>query len=239
MKPRFAWSVPWNEAAALAPLRAWTGVEVCEAADRVWLSAPYLNDDQSDELRRVPGIDRYTVLDDGQLAATGRIVPSGRLPAGPWRPFVDWMRWELPTAALPTDRPASVALRLVRSTEERAPNVLATTLALWGAYAVAAPQVRLARWSFAADRRGRVVVRGTPLPPVRGPRFVEQDGLAVPVGYAWFPLLPADIVRTAFDAPADHLVLWSAENVAQTIAPDDWVQASRSAVRRTLADCAP
>jgi len=233
MNARFALALPQVEAACLAAVRRWPGLEVCEAAGTVWLRAPHLDDDQWEFCRRLPGADRYTLADDGRLLRVGMLVPHGRPPAGPWRPIVQWLGVELPTTDSPPPPPPPAPLALVRSTVERAPTWLLTDLETWTAYAATAPQVRLACWSVAADPAGRVEVRGTPLPPLPGARFVETDGIAVPLGYAWSPGVPAALLRQAFRLEHGDALLWTADGTRRRIAAGDWVRATRSAVRLT------
>lgn len=233
VKFRFAWSMPLAELRALGSIRRWSGLEGLSAAPRIWLRAQSLEDEQWERVRRLPGADRYLVLDDGQLLPVGCMVPRGRLPEGEWRPLDRMLAVVLPPTDDPCVAPAPTPLRLVRSNQEREATWLQTSLTEWANYAAVAPQVRLARWSFVADRRGRVVVRGAPLPPLPGIRFVEQSGIAVPSGCAWSPSLPVDVVREAFALTANECLLWTADGACERIAADDWVQAARSAVRLT------
>jgi hypothetical protein len=238
VKPRFAWSLPTTEARALGSVRRWSGLETLERSPLVWLRAGRLEDEQWELVRRLPGADRYTVLDDGQLLPVGGIVPRGRLPDGVWQPLDRWLAVELPTADEPAAAPSPASLQLVRSVVEREATWLQTSLAAWTAYVALAPQVRLARWSFVADRRGRIVVRGAPLPPLPGLRFVDHSGIVVPVGFTWSPHLPADVLRETFDLQKDDSLLWTPDGACERIAADDWVQATRSAARLTR-DAAP
>jgi hypothetical protein len=93
--------------------------------------------------------------------------------------------------------------------------------------------VRLNCWSFALNPAGEVLVRGKPLPPLDGTRLVETEGIAVPVGYAWSPAVPAAIVRRAMRLEKDETLVWTADGARRTVAAGDWVRATRSAVRLT------
>lgn len=234
MKPRFAWSLP-AAARLLAPMRRWSGIEVCEAPPLVWCRVGHLEDEQWEHLRRVPGADRFTVLDDGQLIPAGALVPRGSLPEGAWRPLADWLSFTLPLAGELDVALSPVALRLVRTSNVREPTWLVVSLDAWSAYARVAPQIRLGCWAFVADDRRRVIVRGIPLPPLAGRPFVEQDGIAVPAGWSWSPNLPTDVLREAFCLAEGESVLWESEAAAQHIGARDWVRATRGAVRRTFA----
>jgi hypothetical protein len=234
---RYAWSLPLAEVRALGLVLGWSGVEVLEAAPRLWLRASALSDEQWDACLRLPGADRFTLLSDGQLIRVGNTVPHGRLPQGTWTPIRNALRLELPRADDgPTRRPTPTNLRLVRSTEPAEPNWLLVKLADWVAYAATAPQVRLARLSFVAAERVAVAVRGEPLPPLAGRRFVERSGIVVPAGWTWAPALPAEIVREALKLAPGDCAWFGTDGTWRVISSGDWVQASRSAARLTAAE---
>lgn len=233
MNARFALSLPLADAALLGPLRRWPAVEVSRADDSVWLRAASLQDEQWEYCRRLPGVDRYEVLEDGQLLPAGKLVPRGVLPAGPWEPLAAWLRVELPSSDTSLAAAPRMALKLIRSSEPRAATWLLTDMNEWRCYASTAPQARLARWTFAADAAGNVIVRGTPLPPLRGTQYVEENGIAVPAGWTWSPAVDAAVVRTSLQMEPGACALWQTDGSWQKITADDWVRATRSAVRLT------
>jgi hypothetical protein len=145
----------------------------------------------------------------------------------------------LPVIDTPAASPQPTVLRLVRASHELDATWLLTTFETWAAYAVQAPQVRLARWSFVAGRDGRVVVRGAPLPPLPGQRFVDREGIVVPAGYTWSPAVDAQTVRQCWSLDRGECVLWMADGSCQRIALENWVQATRSAVRLTAREFVP
>lgn len=234
---RFAWSLPITEARALGFVLGWNDVEVLEAAPRVWLRASALSDEQWEQCRRLPGADRYTVLADGQLLRVGNTVPLGRLPQGAWAPIRKALQLELPRADdAPTRPPEPANIRIVRSDEVAEANWLVATMADWLAYAATAPQVRLARWTFIAAENGAVAIRGEPLPPLPGRRFVEQSGIVVPAGSTWEPAVEPEILRRALGLNPGDSAWFAADGAWRLIAAGDWVQASRSSVRLTAAE---
>jgi hypothetical protein len=120
---------------------------------------------------------------------------------------------------------------LVPSEAEGEPNVLVTSRACWLAYGGNAPQARLDRWSFAMETTGRVAVRGRPLPPIAGTRYIEQEGVAAPAGWSWVPRLSAQVVREALQLDAGDLALLHDDGTWDYIAAEDFVRATRSAIR--------
>lgn len=234
MNARFALSLPAAQAACLGPLRRWSAFEICEAGAALWLRAARLGDEQWDFCRRLPGAERYEVLEDGQLLPVGARVPRGFLSEGPWEALSGWLRLAAPPAETALAACPRTSLRLVRSSQLRPASWLLASLAEWSEYVETAPQVRLARWSFAADARGRALIRGAPLPPVRGVQYVEDSGIAAPAGWHWSPPVEPAIVRRALGLEQGDSVLWFADGSWQKIVSGDWVQATRSAARLTV-----
>jgi hypothetical protein len=125
------------------------------------------------------------------------------------------------------------SLRLARCTDEREAELLLTRLDLFARFAAMAPQVRLDRLQFAADEAGDVLVRGRPLPPLPGRRFVLQSGVAVPAGFCWQPAVDADVVARCFGASGSALVVWYEDGTLTRLHGEQFAQATRSAVRAT------
>jgi hypothetical protein len=218
---------------ALGRLRRIPGLEVLQQNNWLWLRGGALDHKLDKAIRSIPGATRLRVLPDGQLVPDGRLVPSGYLPQGPWTGLAQWLAPELPTPALSGRINQRVPVRLVRSRWLADPNVLMTSSQLWQDYAVWAPQVRLDRWAFAVGPRSDVVVRGEPLPPIKGRRFVERHGVAVAAGWTWTPPVEAAVLSQALKLREGDLALLHADAEWDFVRGDDFVRASRSAVRRS------
>ncbi len=159
--------------------------------------------------------------------------PKNRLPGGPWVSLPKWLALELPPAGLAGRSEQRTPMVLVRSSRPETASVLLTSIDRWEAYAIQAPQVRLDRWQFAVAEDGRVVVRGEPLPPLPGERWVDREGIAVPAGWRWSPPVEAAIVRAVFGLEPGDLALWQTDGTWQRIRAADFMPASRAAVRAT------
>jgi hypothetical protein len=216
------------------------GIEVCERPGSVWLRGGDLESVDS-QLRGLPDARRFRCLADGQLIAVDHLVPSSVLPEGEWTPLAKWFTCTMPLSAWPGSTPPGAVLRLVRTSTPVEPSLLLLPLGDWQAYVATAPQVRLDRLSFALDSAGRVLVRGVPLPPLDGQRFVEFEGIAVPVGWHWQPAVDAATLRALFgldstsEVPRHHqgdLALFTSANCEWEQIPEPaFVQVTRSAVR--------
>jgi hypothetical protein len=247
MSERWAAALPIAHAAHLGRFRLRGGIEVCQQGETLWLSG---NDLEAVDvtLRGLPDVRRFRCLQDDQLIELEQRVPSHMLPAGTWVPLGAWLKGMLPQCAWPGQAPPKIALRLERAVTPQEPTLLELPLPAWQAYVATAPQVRLDRLSFALDSRKRVLVRGTPLPPLAGRRFVEFDGIAVPIGWHWTPAVDAQTVRQCLQLDShedealqtqgelgkgrgDLALLTSEDCQWERIPGDAFVQATRSAVR--------
>jgi len=228
-----AWAVclARDDAAAIGRLRRRPGIEVCEAEAGVWLRGSRLDDDLDRALRGLPGGRRFRVLPDRQLVPADARVPEGHLPEASWTPIAEWVSPRSQPAALPGELPCKATLRVVRCDLPREANVLLTTLPAWREYAAEAPQIRLDRWAFAVGDRSRVVIFGSPPPPIPGTRYVAEQGVAVPCGWAWSPPVEAPVVQQALGIGRGDLALLHADGTWDHIRAGDLVRATRSAVR--------
>ena len=243
--PGWAIRLDRRDVAAAGRLRQVAGVEVCEQADAVWFCGPQAGEELQWQLAAVAGARRFSVLPDGQLLPCGARVPQGRLPQGPWTALVRWMGCVLPPARLAGRSETLLSPALVRTDRVAEASLLLTRFDLWAAYALEAPQVRLDRWRFAVAADGRVVVHEQALsrpvanlsyglPPLPGDRWVEQEGIAVPAGWTWTPAVAAALLREVFGLAAGDVALWHVDGVWERIAADEFVRATRAAVRETL-----
>ena len=76
-----------------------------------------------------------------------------------------------------------------------------------------------------------MIVRGEPLPPLPGQRWVDREGIAVPAGWRWSPPVEAAIVRAVFGLEPGDFALWQTDGTWQRIRAADFTPASRAAVR--------
>ncbi len=233
MSQRWAVQLDSTEVGSLGRLRLAAGAEVCQLGQDIWVRGEQLDDGLARVLRRHPHARRHWVLPDNQLVSPGRIVPSGHLPSGPWYPLSDWLTIRLPRACEAPVGIGSVRMRLVRSSDCRPANVLLTDLANWVRYGSTAHEVRLSHCFFAVDADQRVVVRGTPLPPLLGVQYAEQDGVAVAVGWTWRPAVDATVLKHVFRLQQHDLALWHADQTWEHLQGEQFVRASRAAIRAT------
>jgi hypothetical protein len=233
-----------RDVAAAGRLRLVADVEVCEQPNAVWLRGPQAGDELHWQLAAVAGARRFSVLTDGQLLPCGARVPQGWLPQGPWTALGQWMGLEPPPAQFAGRDDSTLSLALVRSDRMEEASLLLVRFDLWAAYVIDAPQIRLDCWRFAVADDGRVAVRGQSqsrqvanlshaLPPLPGERWVEREGIAVPAGWTWMPAVEAALLRQVFGLAEGDVALWHVDGAWEKIAAEEFVRATRAAVRAT------
>jgi hypothetical protein len=225
--------LPRQKRSQLGPLRIRPDLEIHDAGDELWLRAIHPSEELKSAFISLPSGTVYQVLDDGQLCRFGSLVPKGKLPSGPWERLSGWLAVELPRSALPGQISERLPLKLVRDNRPREANVLLTTMEPWLDYGSTAPQIRLDRWRFAVSTEGEVVIRGVPLPAIPGRRFVEANKIAVPCGWHWSPPVDGDVLAGVLSLSPEIFVLWREDARHERIFEDQFVRATRSAIRRS------
>jgi hypothetical protein len=236
MNARWAVRLPPNGAAWAALLRLESGIEILDHEGSLWLRGPECDERLAARLRTLPGAVRYEVLSDGQLRPEGKRLPHGRLPAGTWQALKGWAAVELPVAKLAAQSVSHIPIALERTMLIAEADGVVTTAARWLAWGQIAPLVRLEPLTFASSTDGRVVVRGKPLPPLAGARFYERAGVALPCGWGFPEWLDAEVVRDALDLPESDLAIFSPDGTWELIPGDQFVRATRSAVRLSVVE---
>jgi hypothetical protein len=246
MSSQWAIRIALTDAESLAPLRLSRGIEVAEKDSFVWVRGPSSDEKLESILRALPAIARYEVTGGNRLRNLESRIPAETLPALNWQSASTWLRVRMPTGSSPRPSPPvdekeeevslpAVSIQIVRSAEERPIALLRTSLAEWREFALNAPEIRLRQLRFAVDEAGNVVVRGKPLPPLPGRQFVLHGNIAVQAGFAWEPAVSADVLSRRLGLSADALALFHQDGTFSRIEAEQFVPATRSAVRETAA----
>jgi MoxR-vWA-beta-propeller ternary system domain bpX2 len=235
MKDGSPWTARLNasESSALAGLRLYAGLEVAEVGEVIWLRGADWSEALRLALRKVPGLDRFELSAGGRLLADGARVPQGRLPELPWQPMARWASVSLRAAPGLVAPPARAALRLVRSSVERAAGGVLAGLPAWHDFAIGAAEIRLRPLRFAAARDGRAWIEGIPLPALPGRRFSIEGGIAIPCGFKCSPALSAAPLRRWLGLADGDVALVGEDGLWEIIKTEQFVPATRSAVRTT------
>lgn len=219
--------------AALGTVRDQPGLHAApDAAGQLWLRGLPGAGPLPLALRQLPALSSYAADAEGRLFPEGRPTPTGRLPPLAWQPLAAFIPLEIPTAALPGQRPAPIPIRLAPSAQARPGAALLTTLAALAGYAETAPAVRLAGLRFAVSGRGQALLLGTPLPPLPGQEYWASAGLLLPAGFDFEVPLVADLLAGQRAAGSDVLLFFP-DGQCETVAAAHLHPVTRSAVRLT------
>jgi hypothetical protein len=218
----------------LAALRLFPNIEFAEIGGAYWLRGTTLDDVLEHELKKIPGLARFTLLPSDKLRHAGSRIPDRTLPPAVWRPLRQAVTAALPVAALGGENTQKIPIALIRASEEQPVLALLTGLDAWVEYAAGASLARLAPLRFAATENREVLVLGTPLPSISGRRFAGTEGILAPCGFSWTPKVEPSVLRQLFELRPDDWVLLAEDNTHQIIRAEQFVAASRSAARRTF-----
>ena len=239
------WAVRLNSIdASIGRLRHVPGIVVLpiESASQnaVWIKGETLDDRVSRTLRSIPDAERFLVTANNSLTSWGETVPRETLPDGAWIPISEWLTLQLPAAGFATPVSQRVPLKLVRSDSPVEANLLKVAWKFWRDYAISAPQIRLNQWSFAVSDQGDALIRGRPVAPLPGIRYVEQSGIAIPAGWRLEPPIAVASLHRAMSLEPGTIAMISEAGTMDGILESAFVSATRSAVRLTdnsLAEC--
>ncbi len=226
--------VPVGNERGLAALRLVPGLEVAELTDGIWLRGSGSGEELDRALRCVPDLVRFAILEGGLLRPVLRLLPDGHLPVTTWRSIDEWAAPEPQPAAIPGEVGSRLELRLVPSAREEPAGALVAAARDWRTWAALAASVRLDPLTFAAAADGRVLVRGTPLPPLPGTRCTDREGLVVPAGWTWTPAVGAAVVAGRLGLEPGDAALFDAGGTWELVPADAFVPATRPAVRATF-----
>lgn len=209
----------------------------------LWIRGPRLETREETIVRMIPWQAFYEVLEGGEIRPRNRRLPEGRLPAGTWEALVDFLQPRMQAPALSGKLSGKVNIRLQETSRLRETNMIHAATNDWLEFGIAASELRLKPliWTMDASQPDTVFIRGTPLPPLPGMQYVEQDGVAVPAGFHWRPEVSAETLRRSLGTAANEMVILrrdpeqSSGGVMWTRVPRTaWLPGKRSTIRLVL-----
>ena len=245
MSSLWATSIPKTSAPYLVSLKPFAGVRVTEVDDRIWICGEATSEAEKIEidacLKQIAGAIRFDRLNDDQLIETGKTLPSTRLPNRAeleWDLLIDWITFRFPSASLAGTIADTAIIQFVRRSSPQAndskePSILVCRIEALVAWADVASRHRIRRLSFACNPTGTVIVRGTPLPSIRGTTFVEHDNIAIESGLSWSPAVSLKTLKEILRADDAQLLLCQSGKSIQTIQQQSFVAATRAGIRTT------
>jgi hypothetical protein len=227
-----------HDQVALGSVRAVPGLQVAVGENLLWLRGLPASELPL-AVRALPATATYILDEQNRLFPIGHLTPTGRLPALAWQPIREFLPLEIPTAALPAQAAPSYRVRLVPSARAEAGAALLTTLDAWLAYAESAPEIRLRGLRFAVSAEARVLLLGTPLPPIAGQEQWLTEGLLLPAGFDFEAPFLAPLLARQLNIAGEDLLLFAADGSWERVPQAQLLPATRGAVRRTAASFYP
>jgi hypothetical protein len=233
MSQPWAISVRKEDAVGLASLRLEPGIEVTESEDHIWVRGKTSSPGIDAKLRGVPAAGRFEWMSSDQLRPLSSRIPSARFPSTPWKALKEWLQIEWPVAALPAHEPRQLPFTLVRGGAEEGTTLLQTTWSKFMEWAGNAPSIRLDRLRLAVQSAEKILIWGSPLPPLPGLYWVVRGQLAIPAGWHFEPELEIAAVEHWLKAGKETLVLFHSDATFVRIHCEQFVPATPSALKRT------
>jgi hypothetical protein len=234
---KFPWAIyiAKEDRATLAGLRLVHGIEVGEGSSEIWLRGKPVADTLQSKLAGLPALERFEWLPSNRLRRVDQRVPSRALPQLPWQPIATWSEVRLPLAAFPADLPPKIDARLVRSSDEKQPQLVLASIDGFNRFCATAAAIRLKPLRFAANATGEVLILGQPIPPLAGRRFVLRGRIAVPAGFAWQPAVSVQILERSWSVAGDAMIVWHEDGTTTRVHSEQFIPVTRSAVHATAA----
>lgn len=195
-----------REVAVAGSLRTRTDVRAAVLSTKAWLCGTDSSAETTALLVRIPGAVLYRVDADGRLRRGGRQLPEGTLPNAAWLPLHDLLPAQV-SVVVANAGVAPVRLELVVSSEERPVVALLLPWADLCAWVEHAPAHRFGVLQIARAQEDRVLVLGSPLPPLRGTSLWQCGPVLIPAGMALSPVAPVTWLERVLAVPAGDLVL--------------------------------
>lgn len=222
-----------KDADALAAVRCIDGLQAAVQDQYIWLSGISSLAEMDSRLKQLPVKSTFIVDEQDHLFLPGGLTPVDKLKSLQWLPLNEFIKVDMPVAALPGKTSGQVAIRLIVSDQEKAGEAIITTLNIWKVYAETAPAVRLQAIQFAVSESGAVLIIGSPLPPLPGKEYWMDEGILLPCGYEFEIPLAATFVKNRMNKNNDTVIVFDTAGNWLQIDKAFFVQGKRSAVRLT------
>jgi hypothetical protein len=215
----------------LSQIRVWNTLRMAIDEDDIWVRGIPPNQLHSPEIRSIP-FKKIYFQQDNALFLLGGNLPEERLKTS--------LLWSPIDKALPVEVPAynfnyfgvkeTVDFKLVASNIERAPKVLVVELDVLEQYILKAPAVRLQAIQWAIIEK-KAFLLGTPLLPIPGKTYWQQQSFLMPSGYDFeYPEL-SNFYRKNIQQTNDQYIILQPDNTYIKIATTQFQPLSRSSFR--------
>lgn len=218
-----------GDLASLALHRHRDGWEIAlHIDDTCFLKVPQ-NPQNDSILIHLPCLKRWVLDDHDRLIPLGKKLPEILLPTLAWLSLANLL--PLTTTHVRENEPffGHLGFTLVAATHHQAPTALRLPFQDFAKWAGTAPAPRLSKLKYALSNSDGALVIGSPLPPLPGPTFYQDQQLLIPSGFT----LPDFILAENFTTNPNQLLLIDPDQTVHTINQELLLPATRSSIRTT------
>jgi hypothetical protein len=196
----------------LSHIRHWDNLKMATDADAVWVKNFTAWQLESKELLAIPFIKIY-LCKDNLLFPKGSLLPLKKIPNLLWVPIERALNIELSNYNYNFfGINQSVAIRLVRTEEEKKATALVADVDEANSYLLNASSVRLKPLEWLLVNSNKALIFGVPMLPINGRAFWQRGNFLFPLGYCLeFPLMESVIERKAITSE-NQLIWWTTES---------------------------
>jgi len=216
----------------IGQIRHLPGCWIAESNETFWLKIEKPSTGFPLSVEQIPAKARYRLEHDLLFPLKGS-TPVGKLPEMEWQPITSFMTVELPTPALPGSIKKQIQVKLIRTENPKDAPFMLIPWENWKNYALQASNIRLQTLSFAVSAKQDVIVRGNPLPPLPGLLFWQNQQTLLPAGWNFEHSILAEILSINYLKGKEEWLLIRSEQEWERIKKKNFIQASRSAIRKT------
>ncbi len=227
---------------SIGAIRLIQDVDAALQSDWIWIRCPIspAKPQIQNTILHLPWQERYQLIDNVLLRPLDSRLPSRRLPSLNWQTLTSLFVPSLPHVIEP-GLFAGLLPPPIDSTSTSSPDLgsakapqqaLLLSSAEWLNYVNSAPEIRLKPLTFALSEKDMALVKGHPLPPLRGEFYYYLDRVLWPLGctpasllFSWPDYLQLKPNETALIHPNGSF---------QVIPDSGWIPASRGAVRLSI-----
>lgn len=171
---------------------------------------------------------------EGKLYLQGSLLPSGNIPALLWTPILRGVPLELPDANHNFfGISEQLNMRLVATESEREAVGMIVKRDILGDFIETAPAIRLKNLKWALLDSDKAFVLGTPLLPIQGEAFWQNDNFLLPLGYRFDLFALSNILNNRLNPTKSNWLLWQLDNTYLSINKRILVPLSISSFRKT------
>lgn len=212
---------------ALGALRSLPGLQAADDGELVWLRGIAIAEEIDLRIRQLPALHTYELKDGELLFPPNALTPVSKLQTFNWQPLSQFITVTLPVSGMPGKITQQHRVRLIPCDTADKSDALLTSLETFKTWVATAPKMRLQVLRFAVSENNRVLIIGSPLPPIPGREYIIRDGILLPCGYQFDPPAIAALLNT----DPDEWLLFEPDGHWQPVPKDCFVPVTRNGVR--------